>query len=109
MPGQHAFYDEFFETIAEHYNVVRYDPSRPAQEQFQGIGAVVDMGGWASTRELIGAGAASGVRLWQVATTGLDHVDVDCPWEKGLTLSRSPGSAPPRSRKCHTELRRALR
>jgi phosphoglycerate dehydrogenase-like enzyme len=91
--GKHALYEEFFEAIAERYKVVRHDPSRPAAEQFEGIDVVVDMGGWASTKEFIEAGAAAGVRLWQVATTGLDHVDVACFLEKGVPLAYSPGSA----------------
>lgn len=91
--GKHALYDEFFATIARQHVVVRYDASRPAAEQFVGIDVVVDMGGWASTRDLVEAGAAAGVRLWQVATTGLDHVDLGCFQEMGMPLAYSPGTA----------------
>jgi phosphoglycerate dehydrogenase-like enzyme len=66
------------------------DPDRPLDEQFDGIGVVVDQGGHA-TREQIDAGARAGVRLWQVLGTGLDHTEVDHILSRGIALANTPG------------------
>ena len=40
---------------------------------------------------MLDAGVASGVKLWQVTATGLDHVNVGVFLEKGITLANMPG------------------
>ena len=67
-------YSYFLEGVAGRYPVALYDPSQPMSEQFAGVDVVVDQGGSVGTRELIDAGIAAGVRLWQVFGTGVDHV-----------------------------------
>lgn len=58
--------------------------------QFEGVSVVVDQGGHA-TREMIDAGAAAGVRLWQVLGTGLDHTEVEYTLASGIPLANTPG------------------
>lgn len=58
--------------------------------QFEGISVVVDQGGH-GTPAMIDAGAAAGVRLWQVMGTGLDHTEVDHIHARGIPLANTPG------------------
>src|SRR2546427_412253 len=87
----HPMQEQFFNLMNERYSVKRFDPQRPAPEQFSGIDVVVDMGGACTTEELLDAGVANDVKLWQVTTTGLDHVKVESFIKKGMPLAHSPG------------------
>ena len=86
----HPWYDDFLEAIAGKHTVELYDPSSPIAPQFRGAEVVVDQGGW-GTHEMIDAAIASGVKLWQVIGTGLNHIDVKYLLEKGVPLANTPG------------------
>src|SRR5439155_21093892 len=66
------------------------DSARPLDGQLAGISVVVDQGGHA-TNEQIDAGAAAGVRLWQVLGTGVDHTEVAHILSRGIALANTPG------------------
>ena len=72
----HPSFDTFVETINGRFPIDVYDPQKPIVEQLEGVEIVVDSNGKAGTREIIDAAHAAGVKLWQVCTNGLDHVDV---------------------------------
>jgi phosphoglycerate dehydrogenase-like enzyme len=71
-------------------SVTTFDHDADPVGQFDGIPVVVDQGGHA-TKEMIDAGAAAGVRLWQVLGTGLDHTEVDHIHSRGILLANTPG------------------
>jgi phosphoglycerate dehydrogenase-like enzyme len=54
------------------------------------VKVVVDQGGHA-TKEQIDAGAAAGVRLWQVLGTGVDHTEVEHMQSRGIAVANTPG------------------
>ncbi len=83
-------YGEFLTAVRGRYPVELYDPSRAPAEQFEGVGVVVDLGGWAP-HGLIDAGRVAGVKLWQVLGYGLDHLDVVYALENELLLAHTPG------------------
>jgi phosphoglycerate dehydrogenase-like enzyme len=85
------YYHDFLEAAGERHAVSLYDFASPARAQFDGIDVVLEHGGAFSTREMIDAGVSSGVKLWQVTATGLDHVDVAAFLERGVTLANMPG------------------
>jgi phosphoglycerate dehydrogenase-like enzyme len=60
------------------------------ERMFAGVTVVVDQGGH-GTRAMIDAGAAAGVRLWQVLGTGLDHTEVAYIQSRGIPLANTPG------------------
>ena len=66
------------------------DPDRPLADQLAGVEVVVDQGGHA-TKEQIDAGAAAGVRLWQVLGTGVDHTEVAHMQSRGIAVANTPG------------------
>ena len=68
------WYDGFVAAIDGRYRIRLCDPAKPLADQFQGIDVVVELGG--ATRNMIDAGLAAGVKLWQIYRTGLDEVDV---------------------------------
>lgn len=83
-------YGEFVTALGSRFEHVLYDHGTAAGGQFDGIDVVVDHGGH-GTREMIDAGAAAGVRLWQVLGTGLDHTEVDYILERRIPLANTPG------------------
>lgn len=85
------YFDDFKAVAADQFDISLFDPERPIASQFQGIEVVVEHGGAYSTPEMLDAGVASGVKLWQVTATGLDHVNVGVFLEKGITLANMPG------------------
>lgn len=89
---KHPLSEAVVTVIGKQYPLEIYDPDKPLAEQLQGVEVVVEAGGESATRELMDAGVAAGVKLWQVTTTGLDHVDVAFFLEKGMPLAHSPGS-----------------
>ena len=94
-PWRRHFVERFDEVLRERHELAHYDHERPPAGQFDGTTAVVDQGGHA-TEEMIDAGAAAGVRLWQVITTGVDHVRVGHMQQHGMEVANTPGvySAP---------------
>lgn len=60
------------------------------EQKFAGVRVVVDQGGH-GTKAMIDAGAAAGVRLWQVLGTGLDHTEVEYIHSRGIPLANTPG------------------
>ncbi len=86
----HPWYDDFLEGIGGKHTVELYDPTLPMAPQFRDATVVVDQGGW-GTHEMIDAAIASGVKLWQVIGTGLNHIDVKYLLEKGVPIANTPG------------------
>jgi D-3-phosphoglycerate dehydrogenase len=86
----HPWYDDFLEAIGGKHSVELYDPKAPMAPQFRDVQVVVDQGGW-GTHEMIDAAIASGVKLWQVIGTGLNHIDVKYLLEKGVPIANTPG------------------
>jgi phosphoglycerate dehydrogenase-like enzyme len=66
------------------------DDETDLEQRFAGVSVVVDQGGH-GTKAMIDAGAAAGVRLWQVLGTGLDHTEVDHIHLRGIPLANTPG------------------
>lgn len=88
----HFSYRYLVEFIDHRYPIEIYDPNKPAADQFNEIEVVIDTGGAIGTHEMVDAAKAAGVKLWQVTTNGLDHVDTEYILGKGLLLTHSPGS-----------------
>jgi len=66
------------------------DDGADLETRFAGVSVVVDQGGH-GTKAMIDAGAAAGVRLWQVLGTGLDHTEVEHIHACGIPLANTPG------------------
>jgi phosphoglycerate dehydrogenase-like enzyme len=86
----HPWYDDFLEAIDGKHTVELYDPKSPMAPQFRDAQVVVDQGGW-GTHEMIDTAIGSGVKLWQVIGTGLNHIDVKYLLEKGVAIANTPG------------------
>jgi phosphoglycerate dehydrogenase-like enzyme len=84
------WYDDFLAAVGGRHEVVYYRRDADPAPQVAGVPVVVDLGGHAS-RELIAAGAAAGVKLWQVIGTGLDHTHVEDILGGGIRLANTPG------------------
>jgi phosphoglycerate dehydrogenase-like enzyme len=67
-----------------------FDSDGSLAGQLAGVKVVVDQGGHA-TKEQIDAGAAAGVRLWQVLGTGVDHTEVEHMQSRGIVVANTPG------------------
>ena len=85
------WFDDFVTAIDGKHEIVMFEREKPATEQFEEVGAVVEVGGKQATHELVDTAVASGVRLWQIKGTGLDHVDVQYFLDKGMPLANTPG------------------
>lgn len=86
------WYDDTLDALVPRHEVALFQPEQPLEAQFEGVNVVVDQGGSVGTRQMIDAGAAAGVSLWQVLGTGLDHVDVSYMASKGLPVANTPGT-----------------
>ena len=80
----------FLAAAGDRHDVTAYRAGDAISDQFEGLDAVVDFGGWASN-DLIDNGADGGARLWQVLGYGLDHIDVGHVLQRGLLLAHTPG------------------
>ena len=78
------YFDDFKDVAPDQFDIFLFDSKRPIASQFQGIDVVVEHGGAYSTPEMLDAGVKSGVKLWQVTATGLDHVNVESFLERGI-------------------------
>lgn len=81
---------DFLDAARGRVEVEVLDHGSPLGPQFAGVRIVVDQGGH-GTPEMIDEAAATGVSLWQVLGTGLDHTDVNRILRRGLTLANTPG------------------
>ena len=81
---------DFMEAAEGHVSVALLDLEQPLAPQFEGVPVIVDQGGHA-TREVIDAGAAAGIKLWQVLGTGLDHSEVEYTLARGIRMANTPG------------------
>jgi phosphoglycerate dehydrogenase-like enzyme len=81
---------DFMEAAAGNVDVSLLDLEQPLAPQFEGVSVIVDQGGHA-TREVIDAGAAAGIKLWQVLGTGLDHSEVEYTLSRGIRMANTPG------------------
>jgi D-3-phosphoglycerate dehydrogenase / 2-oxoglutarate reductase len=79
---------EAAETVGLDFAVL--DDDADLERRFAGVSVVVDQGGH-GTKAMIDAGAAAGVRLWQVLGTGLDHTEVQHIHSRGIPLANTPG------------------
>ena len=86
----HPWYDDFLEAIGGKHSVQLFSPQAPLAPQFRDAEVVVDQGGW-GTHEMIDLASASGVKLWQVIGTGLNHIDVSYLLEKGIPIANTRG------------------
>ncbi|NKB67357.1 MAG: hypothetical protein GKR89_09880 [Candidatus Latescibacteria bacterium] len=78
------------EAVKTRHHLRIFDRSQPAAPQFEGIEAIVDLGGNIEG-ELVPIAARAGVKFLQVQTNGLDHVALDEIRAAGLILAHCPG------------------
>ena len=90
-PMLEPYYGDFLAAAGESCTVSLYDFDEPLEDQFREIDVVVEHGGAFQTPEMIDAGVAAGVKLWQVTATGLDHVNVGDFLARGMPLANMPG------------------
>ena len=83
-----VFGDAVIKAFGHKHDLGVYAKGKPMAEQFRGIEAVIDVGGWA-THEMIDA--ATNVRFWQILGTGIDHTDVRYIKSKGIMAANCPG------------------
>ncbi len=81
--------DDVVGAIGGRHDLAIYDDGKPLADQFEGVEAVLDVGGSVGTREMYDA--AKDARLWQVLGTGLDHVDVEYMKTKQFIVANCPG------------------
>ena len=83
--------DHIIEAIRPEHELRLFDRDQSPEPQFQGVEAIVDLGG-NITGEYLAMAVEAGVRFLQVQTNGLDHVDVAGIRSAGLTLAHCPGA-----------------
>ena len=81
--------DEIIKAVSPRHNLAIYDPGKPLAPQFQGVEAVLDVGGSVGTREMYQA--ATEAKLWQILGTGLDHIDLALMKTFGFAIAYCPG------------------
>ena len=82
--------DDLRASLPDSVTLTTLDRAAPLKSQFRGVTVVVDQGGHA-TSEMIEAGAAAGVRLWQVLGTGVDALDLRALARGGVRVANTPG------------------
>jgi phosphoglycerate dehydrogenase-like enzyme len=85
------WFDDVWRPCEGRHEVKLYDAAAPIDVQMEGAIVVVDQGGSVGTRELMTAAKHSGVKLWQILGTGVDHVDLHYLKECGFNVSNTPG------------------
>ena len=83
-------YGDFVEAVDVDVEIVLSDLAS-FERHVAGATVVVEDGGLVANAAAIEAGARAGLALWQVTTTGVDHVDVTRFHELGLPLAHVPG------------------
>ena len=81
--------EEFVKAVSPRHDLAIYDGSKPLAAQFEGVEAVLDVGGSVGTREMYEA--AKDAKLWQILGTGLDHVDIASMETFGFAIANCPG------------------
>lgn len=85
----HPWGEDVVELVGQKHDLEVYDPQQLLESQFAGVEVVIDHGGAVGTRAMMDA--AQQARLWQVTTTGFEHVDVAYLRERGIPVAHSPG------------------
>jgi phosphoglycerate dehydrogenase-like enzyme len=86
------WYDDFVEAIDGAHEIALYDLEADDEVRFEGVGAVVDLGGFAPNG-VIDEGADAGVEIWQVLGYGLDHIDTEHVKRRIRVFTHSPGES----------------
>jgi phosphoglycerate dehydrogenase-like enzyme len=89
MRQYHPWGEDVVELVGRNHDLAVYDPQQPLDPQFEGVEVVIDHGGAVGTRAMMDA--AKQAHLWQVTTTGFEHVDVAYLKERGIPVAHSPG------------------
>lgn len=90
IPGlDPVWLNEANRALSVRHDVAIFDPALPMVPQFEGVEAVVDLGGSVGTRPMYDA--AKDAKLWQILGTGLDHVDVAYMKTKTFFVANCPG------------------
>lgn len=87
---QTPWLEDLVPVVERDHDLRAFDRTRPAAPQFEGIEAIVDIGGNITAAEAAAAGAA-GVKFFQAQTNGLDDVKVDEILAAGMTMAHCPG------------------
>ena len=82
--------DHVVQCVGSRHELSVLDRASALEPQFEGIEAVVDLGGNMTLEEIELAGKA-GVKFVQAQTNGLDHVKVDEVLDAGMLLAHCPG------------------
>lgn len=85
----HPWGEDVVELVSLQHDLEVYDPALPMEAQLGAAEVVIDHGGAVGTRAMMDA--AKQARLWQVTTTGFEHVDVAYLRERGIPVAHSPG------------------
>lgn len=75
--------------VSGRHDLTVIDKTRPLADQFKDVEVVIEMGGFASARDI--PDTSKDVSLWQLLSTGLDHADVNGLKSKGFTVTHCPG------------------
>lgn len=90
LPGvPKMFGDEVVKAVGKNHHIVIFDHDEEMAPQFDGVEAIVDLGGSVGTREMLHA--AKSVKFWQVLGMGLDHFDLDYWRLQGMPVAHCPG------------------
>jgi len=81
--------NDVIEAIDPRHELVLFDLSAPAKEQFANVDVVIDFGGNMGTRTL--ADASRTVKLWQILGTGFDRFDLEYWRYKKIPVANCPG------------------
>jgi phosphoglycerate dehydrogenase-like enzyme len=87
--GDSPWMRDLVEVLQSRFEMSLFDHHQPAQPQFVGYEAVVEMG-LTMPPEHVSAAAAAGVKYVQTQTNGIDHIDVDLFKSHGIALSNCP-------------------
>lgn len=89
MKQYHLWGEDVVELVSQKHDLIMFDAKQPMEPQFAGVEVVIDHGGAVGTRPMMDA--AQQAQLWQVTTTGFEHVDVAYLRERGIPVAHSPG------------------
>ena len=82
--------EHVIEVVGSRHELSVLDRASALEPQFEGIEAIVDLGGNMTEEEIELAGKA-GVKFVQAQTNGLDHVKIDEVLDAGMMLAHNPG------------------
>ncbi len=84
--------EEVLQLVAPCHDVIRFDSRKDPAPQFQGVEAVVDLGGGPKNKRPL-ADLAASVKLWQLVSTGFDTFDLGYWREKRIPVANTPGAS----------------